>query len=590
MMFSNILPDDMPDGLSRSSGETILPDPVHEAWFLVDGEGRIVLSNKCAEKSFGLQKNALLVTLYPDLWQPVQAVIIGKTGHSVCSVRIGGRDYVLRVRAYRGGLSHRGALCSLEEKGRFEAIVEELFHFRRTTAELETIINSSHDGLWICDADAKVVRINPASERINGIKAEDVVGRSMKELVEEGFVNKSATLEVLRTGKVVHLLQETRTGRKLIVTGTPVFDDNGNIVRVVVTERDITEIEELHRELLEREALKNEYLEQILKLQLEEMMSHQIIARSPAMLKVLDQAVRAARVDSTVLLLGESGVGKGLIAELIHKYSHRAYAPFMKINCAALPDSLVESELFGYEAGAFTGARKSGKPGLLEVAHGGTVLLDEVGELSQETQAKLLHFLEDGRFTRVGGTKRRSVNVRIIAATNRPLDDLVRCGKFRQDLYYRLNVIPIRVPPLRERTEDILPLLDHYIRHFSRSMGAEKRLSPSVLRILVRYDYPGNVRELMNLCERLVAMSYGDVIGPEDLPEELGEMEKERRPSVDNPIDGAVEKGFREIIEEFEERIFKEMLSRYRTQQKIAEVLKINQSTVARKLKKYGLS
>jgi len=564
-----------------------LSELIDEAWFAVCVDGRILSSNRTAEEQFGFRRNLVLSSLHPELWQRIWPVASGEQKRLLCCVQIDSNEYILRARRFDSVTFPAGAVCSLEDKNNFELIIQEVFQFSHLAAELETIINSSHDGLWICDGNATVVRINPASERMNGIKAEDVVGKSMQELVERGVVDRSATLEAIRTRRVVHMLQRTKIGRKLLITSMPVFDKSGRIVRVVTTERDITEIEDLHEKLLEKEALTNEYREQILQMQLEKMMSRQIIARSPAMIRVLNQAIKAARVDSTVILLGESGVGKGLIAEMIHKYSDRSHAPFVKINCAALPDSLIESELFGYEPGAFTGAKKSGKPGLLELADGGTVLMDEVGELSPAAQAKLLHFLEDGCFTRVGGTKRRVINVRIIAATNRNLDDLVKSGEFRQDLYYRLHVIPIHIPPLRERPEDIFPLLKHYIHHFSSSMGCVKRLSSRALKVLLNYNYPGNVRELINLCERLVAMSSGEVIDRKDIPDEI---RKKRKSQLQEEEVVANERSFREMIEDFERKILGDMLSRYKSQQKIAEALKVNQSTIARKLKKYGLN
>ena len=283
----------------------------------------------------------------------------------------------------------------------------------------------------------------------------------------------------------------------------------------MVSERDITEIDGLQRELEKQEAIKDGFRDQMLAMQQAELESQQIIARSPSMIRTLQQSMKVAKADSSVLILGESGVGKGLIADLIHKNSARSEQPLIKINCGAIPESLIEAELFGYEKGAFTGARTGGKPGHFELADGGTLFLDEVAELPLSSQVKLLRFLEDGRITRLGDTRGRTLNVRILAATHQDMEKLVEQGKFRLDLYYRLNVIPLQVPAVRERIDCIIPLIRHYIEKFSDQIGASKHLSRSALDALSAYPYPGNVRELMNICERLVVMSDTELI---DLP------------------------------------------------------------------------
>ena len=343
------------------------------------------------------------------------------------------------------------------------ALVEILHSYEELTRQQDAIINSTSDGLWICDGEANVLRINPASERLNFIKAEEVVGRNMRELVSEGVFNKSATLEVIRTAGPVNMLQ-SRKGRKLVLTGIPVFDENGKLFRVVVNERDITEIDALHGKLEEQEAIRDRFRDQMLEMQLEEVESRRVIARSPCMRKALRQAIKLSAVDSTVLILGESGAGKGLIADLVHKYSGRAEKPLVKINCGAIPEPLIEAELFGYEKGAFTGAHTKGKPGYFELADGGILFLDEVAELPLSSQVKLLRVLQEREVERVGGVRRIPIKARILAATHRDLQAMVDRGAFRLDLFYRLSVIPLHVPPLRERSDCILPVLRHYIR------------------------------------------------------------------------------------------------------------------------------
>jgi PAS domain S-box-containing protein len=472
---------------------------------------------------------------------------------------------------------------SIETPANIEEMARQMRAFQDLTSELDAIIDSSSDGLWICDADAKVIRINPASERINNIKAAEVVGKNMRELLEEGFIDRSAALEAINTRTVVSLLQN-REGRKLISTGTPVIDANGEVIRVVVSERDITEIDNLQRELEEQEALRDQFQSHVQELRQADVASRHVIARSPAMVKALKQALKVSAVNSTVLILGESGAGKGLIADLIHKNSSRANKPLIEINCGAIPESLIESELFGYEKGAFTGAQAGGKPGYLELAEGGILFLDEIAELPQSAQVKLLRFLENGRVVRLGGTKERNLDVRILAATHRNLDEMVKQGSFRLDLYYRLNVIPIHVPALRERKDCILPLVRHYMDLFGTRNSIRKRLTRAASDALVTYEYPGNVRQLMNICERLVVMTETDLIDVGDLPAEV---------SVGAGSSGAKqwaeEMSLQETLDNLERTVLQKALEKHGNQVRMAQALGVNQSTIARKLKKHGL-
>lgn len=456
--------------------------------------------------------------------------------------------------------------------------------FADLNRELNAIINSSTDGLFVCRADGTVVRVNPASERLHHIRADEVLGKNLFTLVEEGFVDRSAALETIRSRKEVSVLQNHQ-GRKLMSTGTPVFDERGELVLAVVTVRDVTEIDQLQRSIEEEEARSSQLREQMLAMQQEELEGRNIIARSPVMLQLLQQAVRVGGADSTVLIFGESGTGKGVIADLIHNHSGRSKGPMIRINCGAIPETLIESELFGYEKGAFTGA-VAAKPGYFELADGGTLFLDEVAELPQASQVKLLRFLEDGQISRLGGTSNISVNVRVLAATHRDLAKMVAEERFRQDLFYRLNVIPLTMPPLRERRDCLLPLLRHFIEHFSTKQKLKRRLGRSALDALLAYDFPGNVRELMNICERLVVMSQTEVIDAADLPAPI-------RPLVERDGSRSVAwqpgQTLAELVANLERSVLKEVLSCSQSQAEIAAQLGVNQSTIARKLKRYGL-
>jgi PAS domain S-box-containing protein/TyrR family helix-turn-helix protein len=472
-----------------------------------------------------------------------------------------------------------------DQPGELEAVARQMRAFQEMTRELDAIIDSSSDGLFVCDQNGTVIRVNPASEKIHKIKASQIVGKNMRDLIRQGFIDRSAALEAIEKQSTVSLLQ-VKEGRKLISTGTPVFDAAGELIRVVVSERDITEIDNLQRRLEEQQALKVQLAHQLDELQAIHLHAREIIARSPNVVKTLQQALKVSKVDSSVLITGESGVGKGLIANLIHKNSHRADKPLIRINCGAIPETLIESELFGYEKGAFTGARGSGKPGCLELADGGTLFLDEIAELPAAAQVKLLRFLEDGHITRLGGTKERRVDARILAATHRDLKQMVAQGAFRHDLFYRLNVIPLRVPPLRERKECLLPMIRHYIDFFAQKTGNPKRLSHAAIEALTTYSFPGNVRELMNLCERAVVMSETEIIGVQDLPRDIiSQTSDENLTSAAWPPQMSLD----QILQSVERALLLQALQKHRSQAGIARDLGVSQPTIARRLKKYGL-
>ena len=452
--------------------------------------------------------------------------------------------------------------------------------------ELDAIIDSSSDGLFVCDATGRILRVNPASARINNATPEQLEGRDYLDAANEGLVLlPSAALEAIKAKAQVSLLQESRSGRKLISTATPVFDDQHQLIRVVVSERDITEIERLKRDLEDQQELGAQFRRQISQLQREQLRGRDIIAVSPLMAATLKQARRLSQVDSTVLLLGESGVGKGLIADLIHVGSHRARQPMIKLNCGAIPESLIEAELFGYERGAFTGA-VANKPGQLELADKGTVFLDEIAELPLSAQVKLLRFMEDGRLTRLGATKERQIDVRIIAATNRDLKQRVDNGLFREDLYYRLSVIPVQIPALRQRQECVVPLLNTYLHYFAERNGVRRQLTPPAVDLLCAYTWPGNVRELMNLCERLVVMSEGPLIDVNHLPAAVlssGVVGSETATQWPPAMTMA------QILASVEREVLHLAHKRYGRQCQIAEKLGMSQPTVARKLRHYGI-
>jgi transcriptional regulator with PAS, ATPase and Fis domain len=326
----------------------------------------------------------------------------------------------------------------------------------------------------------------------------------------------------------------------------------------------------------------------MLEMQLEESEVQRLVARSPNMVKTLRQAMKLSGVDSTVLILGESGVGKGLVADLVHRHSSRAEHPLIKINCGAIPESLIEAELFGYEKGAFTGAQATGKAGYFELADGGILFLDEVAELPLSSQVKLLRFMEDGRVTRVGGTRSRVLNVRIIAATHRDLQAMVSSGAFRLDLFYRLNVIPLHVPPLRERRDCILPALQRYLEQFAERVGTRRRFSRAASELLLAYSWPGNMRELINLCERLAVMTETEVVDVADLPSDV--VAAVARPGARASEDWPETITLAQALDSTERALLLRAKARFSTQTRIAEALCVDQSTVARKMKRHGIT
>ena len=546
---------------------------------------QVVVANETARTTLGLRRGSALETCLSGLAAPAWQVLESGTGVNGVTVKTCDAVFSAILNPVHQAGRVVGGTVFFEDVTALETMTRRMESYQELSVELDTIIESSNDGLWICDGDGVVLKVNPASEKLSDIIAKETIGKNMTEIVAQGIIDHSVTLEVLRKRKKVSILQTTRTGRKLFLTGNPVFDAKKRLVRVVVNERDITDITRLNRELEEKALLNAQYKRDLLEKQVCEAESQKIVAKSANYLAVMEKAVKLGGVDSTVLILGESGTGKGMIADLIHRYSARAGHPMIKINCGSIPETLVESELFGYEKGAFTGAGQRGKPGKFEIADKGIIFLDEIAELPGPSQVKLLRFLEDGVITRVGATRNRKVDVRIIAATNRDLKKMVETGQFRNDLYYRLNVVPVSIPPLRERKECIVPLFNHYLLEFGQKYQKEQpQVTGEILDALAEYDFPGNVREMINICERLVVMSHSGEISLKDLP---GAVKENIGPAPAATITWEPGTTFRELVETFEKDLLTQVLQTTRTQSEAAEKLGLNQSTIARKIQKY---
>ena len=564
-------------------------DSAQNGIVIVDITGAIHLFNQVARDVLAIPESDLvgqhISSISEEAWHDMRMIL--KTGLPQLNKKITiGESIIIANRtpiAFKGHII--GVLSIFQDISEYDKISSELVSFKQLTMQLDAIIESSYDGLYITDGEANTLRVNQAYERISGLKREDLIGRNMRDLVQEGVLDRSVTLEVLRLREPVTIMQDIAGDKHVIVTGNPFFDKNGDISLVVTNVRDITELNQLHLELEETRKISSRYQEELEELQKLKAASHELIVRSEAFRATLKQAVKVSQVDATVLITGESGVGKSLLARLIHKMSQRKDGPFIKISCGAIPENLMESELFGYEKGAFTGARTGGKAGLLEVGNGGTIFLDEIGELPLNLQVKLLDVLEDKEITRLGGTTPRSMDLRLITATNRDLKQMVREKNFREDLFFRLNVIPLHIPPLRERKEAIIPLIDHFLHESIEATGNRKSISPEVYETLVKYPFYGNVRELMNMVERMAVLSDEDVIGLKDLPPGVKE---ESRSSLYGELGESLP--LQEAVAKFEEEIIRKAISTHGTISKAAQILRVNQSTVSRKAKKYKIT
>ncbi|WP_432667675.1 sigma 54-interacting transcriptional regulator [Wukongibacter baidiensis] len=458
-------------------------------------------------------------------------------------------------------------------------------YYKDLQQEYQTIFDSSYDGITITDGEGITLRINPACERIKGVRSEDVVGRHLQELVDQGIYSESATVKVLEKKAQVTILQKVPSGKEIITTGTPIFKD-GEIIRVVTNSRDITELNKLKRELSEVHELAEKYQSELKLLRSEQIKTKDIVVRSSEMKKIMTLANRVASVDSTVLIQGESGVGKGVISKLIHSNSKRKTGPFIKIDCGSIPEALLESELFGYEKGAFTGANREGKVGIIELANGGTLFLDEIGELPLNLQVKLLRTLQDHEICRIGGDRPIPVDIRVIAATNRNMEKMVKEKAFREDLYYRLNVVPIFIPPLRDRKEDIQPLIMNSIDKFNSKYNFHKRIELKAVEALIQYDWPGNIRELENIIERLVVVTNSESIAIQDLPNSIVEAKRSRTEKI---LDVGESLSFRETMSECEKRLLVAVMENARSIKEMANILNLDRSNVRKKLKKHGI-
>jgi len=449
---------------------------------------------------------------------------------------------------------------------------------------LKKILDNSHDEIYVTNAAGIVIYVNNACEKHYGVKASDIIGKKSKEISEKKYWGPRVSPIAIDKKMSITLEQKTCTGKTLLTTATPVLNSEGNIEMIIENSRDITESEGMKHELDKSIQLLKRYKTEVAVLRKLETDIPDFICQSPKMKSLLELVKRIAPVNSTVLLLGESGSGKGHMAKFIHNSSSHKGGPFITVNCASIPSELMEAEMFGYSKGAFTGANVKGNIGLIELANEGTLFLDEIAELSPRMQAKLLQVLHENQYFKVGGRVIQQVNCRIIAATNRNLQDMIQKGEFREDLYYRLNIFELTLPPLRERKEEIIPLARYILAKFNTKYKFAHEFSPGCCDLFTQYSWPGNVRELENIIERLTVVTQATIIDEIDLPKSLHTSEElQKVPISDSTRPLSLDAAIFNVEKDLILQTYKNLGSSY----EVAKSLNISQSKASRLIRKY---
>lgn len=566
----------------------VILSSTNDAMIAVDKDGLITLFNRAAEKITGFQESAVIGKHIEEVVRSTRLPYILKTGESELNQKqpLGNTVIItsrMPVKDEQGNVI--GAVAVFRDISELLDLTHEIYKLKEIQSLLEAIFNSTQDAISVCDEKGIHVLINPAYTRLTDLTQKEIIGKHAAVDIVEG---ESIHMQVIATKLPVKnaRLKVGPHGREVVADAAPIIVD-GELKGSVGVLHDLTEIKKLNNELMQAKQI-------IRKLEAKYTIDD-IIAKDEGMLSALEKAKQAAMTPATVLLRGESGTGKELFAHAIHNLSNRKYNQFVRVNCAAISESLLESELFGYEEGAFTGARKGGKIGFFEEAHGGTIFLDEIGEIPISTQAKLLRVLQEKEIIRVGGTTPIGIDVRVIAATNIFLEQAIEKGKFREDLYYRLNVLPIEIPPLRKRKKDLYPLVLHLIKKFNQEYGRKvEDISKEGLERLASYDWPGNVRELQNYIGRaIINMKYYDtVISIEHLPK-FFDNDKQFKLSeavAKVPIESDNDKSLKEIVEELEREIIIKRLKKYHGNRTLAaKELGISVRNLYYKMERYGI-
>ncbi|WP_439875462.1 sigma 54-interacting transcriptional regulator [Bacillus mycoides] len=479
--------------------------------------------------------------------------------------------------------SIEGMVIIVQDLPMVEDMAMEIEYIKDLNKDLHAILSSIYDEILVVNHKGELIRYSETV--INdfwGSNLKDLLGKNLLELEKKGLFSPSVTRLVLEKQKKVSVVQETKSGRKILAVGNPVFNENGELHRIIIASRDITEATRLKTELHEIKKISEQYKKELDDFKNKDRFLKKLIYCSPKMEQIINQAKKIADFSSNVLISGESGVGKEVIAQAIHQLGNRSSKPFLKLNCGAIPETLLESELFGYTKGAFTGADKNGKEGYFKRADQGVLFLDEIGEMPLHLQVKLLRVLQEQEVIPIGSTTPTKINVQIIAATNKSLEKMVESGTFREDLFYRLNVIPLRVPSLRERMEDVPVLAFHFLQQLNEKYNKNYHLTPDALNLLEFYSWPGNVRELQNMIERLVVSADDPVIEAEFVSKFLtpGYDFNKSKPVITRVLP------LQEALHSVEEQLILLAMKQYKTTTKAAKVLGISQSSVSRKYQK----
>ncbi|MEH7345917.1 sigma 54-interacting transcriptional regulator [Bacillus sp. JJ1532] len=541
---------------------------------------QIEFINETAENILGIPSSFLMLRNYKTLLtndKDLDKVMDGETLVSVNSSinfkQISGNFYPLQIDGNITGLVH--VFFSREV---FEEAVHELDFVRNLNSDLQAVYASSQEQILVIDGSGKIIRV--AGMFLGDFwkveKPENIIGKNIDEFSKRNIFQPNVFDLCKKQKKKVTAIQDSAGSSRVWSIATPVYHE-GKLEKVVVLSRDITQQSTSLKDQSEDDS--DQTLHNRHELNNNE---KRLVYRSKKIELLVTEIKRVAQFNSTILLEGDSGVGKEVFAQQIHTASPRSKQPFVRINCGAIPENLIESELFGYEKGSFTGADKNGKAGLFEIANNGTLFLDEIGELPLNMQVKLLRVLQEREVTRIGGVRPISINVRIITATNKDLREMVNQGEFREDLYYRLYVIPFRIPALRERKEDILPLSIYFLEKFKQMYDIKKSFTPEAIEVLETYAWPGNVRELQNIVERLILLTDGEWIQREHALKYLyGEVEKKKKQLFVLEL-----MPLKEAVEELETQLIERGMQKYRTADKLSKVLGVSPATISRRIKK----
>ena len=569
--------------LRRQELEAVF-NSTHNGILAINKHGIITSLNPAAEEPTRSTQKEAVGSFLNDVVIPTGLLDVVRSGVPEFGVKfkVGKRQYITnRAPIIKDG-EVIGAVGVFQDVSELEHISKELRSVVELNDELGTIVDSSFDGIIICNSKGKILRCNPAVERVLGLARKEVVGIAFQELLDKGIITNNIINMVKKQGGPVRIVESPSVDNNLVISGNPVFDEDGELTKIIINIRDMTELEGLREALEESKQLSEQYQSEIAQMRTHFEPSKEIEFRSKVMQNVFDLALRISQVESPVVLIGESGVGKDEIARYIHVRSGRRKGPFLKLDCTSLPEQVLEAELFGYTAGSFNGASSKDKRGLLELAHQGTLYMEEIGEVTPAIQAKLLQVFQEKKVMPLGGQQAVPVDVRVIATTQLPLNELVKQGTFREELFFHLNVVPINIPPLRERKEDVLPLIHYYLANNNNRYNLDKEFSPEAVNLLLNYGWPGNARELANVVERLVVTAKGKLI----TREEIGVAISQKEPESGKAITVTSILPLKEAIEEVEQTLVTMAMARYNTTVKAAEALGVNQSTVVRKLHK----